>query len=105
MDENEYELISKEELKKLKNKIKQLETENQMTKSKEIENKSSLKENSTISKNLDDIKELNKKTLNSILSKEENINSKMDILIETSKQMVENISILISEIQENNKKL
>ena len=105
--ENEYTLISKIDLKKLKDENKKLKLELNSSKKEEIKQKNSKKniektQNPSIEKELKDIKELNKKVLDLLLNKTDKSENKIDTLIETFKQLIDNISLLTSEIESSN---
>lgn len=124
MDE-EYELISKSVIKSLREENKKLkqEIEIQKNKKQEIfeknENKTNKilindiilqisseakKEKEAIVTILNDIKELNKKTLDNTLTRTEAIDTKLENMIETLKSLVLNLSNIIDELSKDRQK-
>jgi DNA repair exonuclease SbcCD ATPase subunit len=122
MDE-QYELISKSELKQLKEENKQLKQQLQnlqTTSNKTIEPKINLKKiNEEIKKTLQEhveqekqiliqeikeIKELNKTTLSNVISKSQTLESKLETMVETLQELTSNLSELISKVPEQQSK-
>ncbi len=118
--EEQYELVSKSTLKQLRDENKRLKEE-LAQKPKEIVQKEPTTSKEPIEKHLkelfaefekkqenifkkefEEIKELNKSTLNNVLNNSQNLNSKLGGIIETMQHLVENLSTLLEEVSHNN---
>lgn len=116
MDE-QYELVSKSTLKELKDENERLKKELaqkpkeqivQPQKNPEIEktiknlfSEFEEKQQKVLNKEFEEIKELNKSTLNNVLSNSQNLNTKLSGIIETMQHLVENLSTLLEEVTNN----
>ncbi len=113
--EDNYELISKEELNDLRNKLAEFEKKKKSSGSLE-ENK----EHTTILKKidaerkedtklilqkLDEIKELNKNTLSNVLDRTENLDNKLETVVKHLQELVVLLSNDITEIQDYKKEM
>lgn len=130
--DDEYELISKEFLKQLKEDNKKLKEDNNRLKSKisgnnnknldiddskkEItneKNKNDLSsdnevinilksEREEISKTLNEIRELNQRTLDNTLTRTEKIDQRLESMVDTMKELITNLSQVIEEMPNSN---
>lgn len=116
MDEH-YELVSKEELlklrsenKELKEKLENIKIESKTSKSNKdfiseivsTLHDESKKERDMISKDLTEIKEINKSTLDNLLEKTEKLDNRLENLVGTLKGLIENMGNLIEEMSGDN---
>lgn len=114
--EDQYELISKETLQQLREENQRLKNElaqkqqQPQEESQSIDIEGSLKElfsqfeenqKKILSDEFEQVKELNKSTLNNVLSTSQNLNDKFSGIIETMQQLVENLSRVLEEVSKN----
>lgn len=118
--EEQYELISKTHLQEYKDEITRLKKELENSKNEkkinsgkeentlkfkeivtQIQNESK-KERELIVSQLEDIKDLNKKTLDNILNQNQNLTSKLENLVSTLKHLTSTLSEVIEELPSNN---
>ena len=123
MEDEQYELVSKTTLKELRDENARLKKElseqknkqptQQKQQKKEVDSSSIEKilknqlqefeknQKQLLSDEFEEIKELNKSTLNNVLSNSQNLNTKLSGIIETMQTLVENLSTLLEEVSQN----
>lgn len=119
MDE-QYELISKSKIQEYKNEIAQLKEKLQKNSKKEVKSenknenslmfkevitqiqKESAQEREIVLNQLEDIKDLNKKTLDNILSQNEQLTQKFENLLDTLRHLTSTLTEVVDELPSEN---